>query len=383
MLCTANYHARKYGVVSAMPGYIAKQLCPHLVIIPPNSAAYREASAKVRHILAEYDPKLTVSSLDEATLNVSEYLRAHPELTAEALTAELRHRIFQTTRLTCSAGVSVNKRLAKICANVNKPNGQFVLPPKQDAIVNFLALQPVKRLNGVGKVTAKILEDLLQIKTCAELVQCAPWIKLLFSPLQADFLLSSALGLCQGGGDPEERWTRKSISVERTFKTLSTLSALDEVLLSLCQSLADDLAEHDVAGRTVAIKMKTSAFEMITRAVTLEHPVCSEEDIYKPALRLLVKHRPKDLRLLGVRMSGLVPRKEALRRSFRAIHEYAAEERTEKPACPICSREIDAHPDDTVRINEHIDRCIAEASGDPPLAKRRGPLDRFFAKTKS
>lgn len=378
MLCTANYMARKFGVVSAMPGYIARQLCPQLVIIPPNFSCYKEISTMVHSILAEYDPHFTFISLDEATLNVTMYLQAHPELKVEGLTAELREKIRQATRLTCSAGVGPNKRLAKICANVNKPNGQFILASDRDTIVQFLAQQPIKRLNGVGKVTAKVLEDLLQIKTCADLIQSAAWLKLLFSPLQYEFLLSSALGVPQGN-ESADRWERKSISVERTFKTLSDLHLFDNMLVSLCQRLADDLAENDVAGRTVAIKMKSSTFEVITRAVTLDHSVCNEEDIYKVASRLLVKHRPKDLRLLGVRISGLVPRKEALHRPFHAIDRYATTVKTERPICPICSQSIDVHPEDDVRINEHVDKCISNADETLP-AKRRGPLDRFLRK---
>ncbi|PJF20071.1 hypothetical protein PSACC_00118 [Paramicrosporidium saccamoebae] len=375
MLSTSNYVARTFGVVAAMPGYIARKLCPHLIIIPPDYTAYRAAGAKVHEVLRSYDPNMSSFSLDEASLDITDYL-ARSSATPEEVTEELRGRVLRASNLTCSAGVGCSRQLAKIGSNVNKPNGQFILPPDPEKILEFLKKQPVKRINGIGKVTAKILEDLLKVVTCADIISQATWIRLLFSEIQSEFLLLSALGMGSafGDGDGSER---KSMSVERTFKKIDALSDMQVVLKKLCKRLAEDLLEEEWAGKTVSIKMKTAAFDTLTRAVTLENPVSTDEEIYKHASKLLSKNKPPDLRLLGVRLSGLTT--DAPR--YRCLDDFAHEP-VERPSCPVCTQSIDAHPDDTLRINEHIDKCLVPQSNLVPQSKKpRRTLDAFFNKS--
>lgn len=378
MLSTANYVARKYGVVSAMPGYIARKLCPELLIVVPDSAAYRKASAEVQLVLREYDLQANCFSLDEASLDITDHLQRLRK-TAEETSEELRQKVFERTKLTCSVGVGPSRQLAKICSNINKPNGQFILPLERAAILEFIKRQPVKRINGVGNVMSKVLEDVLEIRKCEDIIKNITWVRLLFSEIQSEFLLLSALGL--GGTFGESVYgERKSMSVERTFKRVTLLSDMQDILQKLCVQLAEDLCEEELAGKTVGIKMKTTTFDVITRAVTLEMPISEADDIYKHASKLLSKNRPVDLRLLGVRLAGLVAKEDSPK--YRTLDDFAPESSVTRADCPICGNQIDCHPDDTIRINEHIDKCL----GSPPsnttesIKKPRITLDAFIAK---
>jgi DNA polymerase kappa len=134
MICTANYEARKYGVRAAMPGFIATRLCPNLVFVPTNFDKYRQVAEQTREIFRQYDPNFEAMSLDEAYLDLTDYMQQHPQHTPSEVVAELRSRIFQITQLTASAGIACNSKLAKICSDVNKPNGQFELKSDEESI---------------------------------------------------------------------------------------------------------------------------------------------------------------------------------------------------------------------------------------------------------
>lgn len=116
MLSTSSYEARKFGVRSAMPGYIAKQLCPELIILPSNFTLYTEAARQIREVFAQYDPDFTSMSLDEAALDITAHLRAHPEQEAEEVARAIKAQIFERTHCTASIGIAANKSLAKICS---------------------------------------------------------------------------------------------------------------------------------------------------------------------------------------------------------------------------------------------------------------------------
>jgi DNA polymerase kappa len=170
MLSTSNYEARKYGVVAAMPGYIARKLCPHLLIVPPNFEKYRQAASKFHPVFAKYDLNFTHLSLDEASLDLSKWLQENPDTTPEDLVQRIRKEVFENSGLTCSAGIAPNKLLAKICSNVKKPNGQFYLPPDKNAVIKFVEETPLRKLSGIGKVMAKQLQLLFNAETCKDLV---------------------------------------------------------------------------------------------------------------------------------------------------------------------------------------------------------------------
>ena len=162
VLTTCNYEARKYGVRSAMPTFMALTRCPQLVMVRPRFDLYRAESARVRAIFHEYTPAVEPLSLDEAYLDVS-----HHDRPATEVAAEIRARIFEATRLTASAGIAPNKMLAKIASDLRKPNGQFTIKPA--AVAAFMVDLPARKIHGIGEVTARRLEGELGVETCGQL----------------------------------------------------------------------------------------------------------------------------------------------------------------------------------------------------------------------
>jgi len=308
MISTANYEARKYGVRSAMPGFIALKLCPNLVFVGSDFGKYKRASDQVRAVLEEYDAKLCMASLDEAYLNITEACQRRG-VGAAALARELRERVHQRTGLTCSAGVAPNRMLAKVCSDINKPNGQYVLPSDRQAVVQFVSTLPVRKIGGVGKVSERVLEAVFGIKCCGDILPHLDELYCLHSTLSFNFFLRTGLGI-GGEGMPEaaEGVGRKGISVERTFGTKHTEPELTAKLDEIVHSLSKQMKEKELRGRTVTLKIKDAAFVIRTRARTLSSYTNSEEIIMRTVRSLLapeLAHCKKvGVRLLGVRLSS-------------------------------------------------------------------------------
>ncbi|CAI7923606.1 unnamed protein product, partial [Closterium sp. NIES-53] len=305
MLCTANYEARKYGVRAAMPGFIARKLCPELVFVPPDFTKYQHYSNLTHEVFRQYDPHFVARSLDEAYLDITAVCKER-SMTPAQVAEELRHKVHAHTGLTCSAGVAANRMLAKVCSDINKPNGQYVLPFDREAILSFISSLPIRKIGGVGKVTERLLRDVLGVTVCADIITHRGALLALFSPISAEFFLQAALGI-GGSGDVEEG-PRKSISCERTFSPLSAEPAILNKLEELSFALAKDLEEHGMKGRTLTLKLKTTAFEVRTRAVSVPEPIGSQQEIWPLVVRLIRAELPVSVRLLGLRMSALVPR---------------------------------------------------------------------------
>lgn len=235
VLCTCNYVAREFGVHSAMATAKALQLCPNLVVLPVNMALYKQVSQQISQILGQYTDKIEPLSLDEAYLDVSESSQYHNS--ASLIAAQIRKDIYQQTELSCSAGISVNKYLAKIASDWNKPNGQFLISPQ--AIDNFLIKLPLKKLPGVGRKTNEKLKS-LGYNTCGELQSATKQ------------QLSNLFGkqgirlyqLCRGIDEREvvTNRMRKSVSVEHTYEQdLNSLEQCLEKLTALQANLENRL----------------------------------------------------------------------------------------------------------------------------------------------
>uniref|UniRef100_A0A8D3ACH3 DNA polymerase kappa n=1 Tax=Scophthalmus maximus TaxID=52904 RepID=A0A8D3ACH3_SCOMX len=369
MLSTSNYHARKYGVRAAMPGFIAKKLCPNLVIVPTNFDKYRAVSDEIREIFADYDPHFQPMSLDEAYLDFTDHLhqrqhwpessRTHrlrgsslpqgavPEVkdlspilfedspssspclpgsdgiaaapgfgafevfgtSVEEAVREMRFRIEQKTTLTASAGIAPNMMLAKVCSDKNKPNGQYRLPPTRAAVMDFIQSLPVRKVSGIGKVSEKML-NALGISSCSHLGQQMALLSLLFSETAWHHLMQVSLGL--GSTYIPSHEERKSMSTERTFKELNKAEEQFSLCRELCGDLAEDMKKEDLKGKTVTLKLKNVKFEVKTRALTLPYAVATVDEIFAVAKDLLKTEmenespQPLRLRLMGVRLSAFV-----------------------------------------------------------------------------
>ena len=216
MISTANYVARAFGVRSAMPGFIALKLCPNLTFVKPDFEKYRRYATLAREVFREYDPNFDAVSLDEAFLDVTEYLALNgvdANAAASAVRAKVRAR---TGGLTCSAGVAPNRRLAKVCSDANKPDGQMVLANDGEAIVRFVRALPVRKIGGVGKVQERVLAA-FGMTSCGDVFERRASLAAAFSETAFEFLLAASMGVGTetregglGGGGGRRRRTRRS-----------------------------------------------------------------------------------------------------------------------------------------------------------------------------
>ncbi|MCO4756327.1 MAG: DNA polymerase IV [Bacteriovoracaceae bacterium] len=291
VLCTSNYVARKYGVKSAMPTFMALNKCPDLVLVRPNFQKYKDASAKIFEVFHEFTDKVEGLSLDEAYLDVTECSKHNNSATLIA--KEIKQKIFERTGLTGSAGVSYNKLLAKISSDLNKPNGLFTLGPHgHDEVIKSF---PVTKIWGVGAKTAKKMKS-LGIVSFGDLQT--------FSKLELEEHFGSfgpSLYLYSRGIDFREVKTereRKSLSVENTFfEDIDDYQRLEGYLEKVVEEMTARLERHkDRAFKTIYVKLKHSDFTQ----TTIEEPYESLDiEKFKNLFRRRFNERRAPLRLIG------------------------------------------------------------------------------------
>lgn len=303
VVASASYEARAYGVRSAMPTSQALRLCPQAVLLPGRRARYVEMSDRVMALLAEYTPLLEQTSIDEAFLDVSgtEAQYGPPA----GLAAVIQVRIQDELGLSASLGVATNKLVAKIASDFRKPHGITVVPAGQEAA--FLAPLPIRKLWGVGEVTAGELER-LGVHTIGGLAALPiESLRTRFGPGHGETLWRAAHGIDDSPVTPEHE--AKSLSREETFaRDIADATVLHRELLRLSDQVAWRLRRHGLQGRTVALKLRYADFTTLTRQTTLPELTDSAPVIYAQALALFEgvwNHRP--VRLLGVGVSGLMP----------------------------------------------------------------------------
>ena len=293
VLCTCNYEARKYGIHSAMPSSHAVRLCPDLIIVPVSFDKYRKASQAIHEIFNDYSDLVEPLSLDEAYLDVTAS-KIHSG-SATLIAEEIRQKIFESQKITASAGIAPNKMLAKIASDWKKPNGQYVITP--DKISEFMIPLPVKKLFGVGKVTAEKLHN-FNIHTCGDIQDrsLTDLIKLFGS--YGNQLHQMAQGIDERQVTTER--TRKSLSVENTFQNDFSPEQLPEHILN---NLFDELKlrlsksgkkETDI--KTVFIKIKFNDFT----STTAQSP-CIRFSVmpFKQLFKIRSQQEKKPIRLIG------------------------------------------------------------------------------------
>ncbi|HWV11680.1 MAG TPA: DNA polymerase IV [Sphingobium sp.] len=296
VVATASYEARVFGVKSAMPGARARRLCPDLQFVKPRFEVYRAVSTHVRDIFARFTDIIQPLSLDEAYLDVTEN---KPRLaSATAIAQEIRRMIREETGLTASAGVSYNKLIAKLASDQNKPDGICVVRPDEGA--RFMAEMPVRRIHGVGPVTARRMQA-LGIETGADLLaRDLPFLQQHFGSA-APFYYRAARG--EDDRPVHERQERKSVSVEDTFfDDLITQEALVAEIDRITHSLWARIEKSGAYGRTIVLKIKFADFRIITRSKSMSAPVRSLDLLAETARALLIAQLP--LRM-GARLLGL------------------------------------------------------------------------------
>ncbi|RNE96739.1 DNA polymerase kappa, partial [Trypanosoma rangeli] len=309
MLSTTNYVARRYGVRSGMPGYIGRKLCPSLVIVPTDFDAYRAESAVVRGIAAEYDPNFTSVGLDELTMEVTAYLRAHPSMTAADVASEFRARVFAETQLTASAGIGPTATLSKIASNYKKPNGQHELQLRtREDVMDFMKNLPVRTVPGIGLVQEAAL-GALGIRTCGSLLRQKTKLCFLFPEKTFRFYLSSGLGVVTSHADRMRNdRAQKTIGHEITFKRrLKSEAELKQLVRKVLVMAHTTLLHRRETARHVMLHLKRRSFEGHQYGATLTEATDDFGALWEATHDLLQPHLVmfNDFRLVGVRLGKL------------------------------------------------------------------------------
>ena len=300
VVAAASYEARKFGVRSALSGALAKKYCPELIFVRPRFERYKEISAQIRTIFYDYTDLVEPLSLDEAYLDVTQNKKGNPS--ASLIAKEIRERIFKEVGLTASAGISINKFVAKIASDVNKPNGQKTVNP--DEVLAFLEELPIRKFYGVGKVTTEKMYQ-LGIFTGLDLRSK----ELLF--LEKHFGKSGSFyyNVVRGIHNSEVKSERiaKSVATEHTFEeNLSSEIFMDDKLQIIAEQLEKRLLRYNLAGKTVTLKIKYSDFTQQTRSKTLPYFIANKTLLYETAKELLYQERMKNsVRLLGISVTNL------------------------------------------------------------------------------
>ncbi|MBA6151803.1 DNA polymerase IV [Gelidibacter maritimus] len=300
VVAAASYEARKFGVRSAMSGMQAKRNCPELIFVRPRFDRYREISNQVRAIFYDYTDLVEPLSLDEAYLDVTENKKGNPS--ASLIAQEIRERIYKEVGLTASAGISINKFVAKIASDYNKPNGQKTVNPED--VLDFLKTLDIRKFHGVGKVTADKMYQ-LGIFTGEDLKsRTLDYLEQHFGK-SGSYYYYLVRGIHNSQVKPNR--IRKSLAAERTFnENLSSEIFMLEKLEKIAKEVAKRLDQNKVAGKTVTLKIKYSDFTLQTRSKTLPYFISDKKIILDTAKDLLYQEKMSNsVRLLGISMSNL------------------------------------------------------------------------------
>lgn len=300
VVSAASYEARTYGVKSAISGKLAAKRCPNLIFVKPRFDRYKEVSLQIRKVFLKYTDLVEPLSLDEAYLDVTE--NKLNISSASKIARLVREEIFQTTGLTASAGISINKFIAKIASDFNKPNGQTTIAPHQ--IESFLEALDVRKFYGIGKKTCQKMYQ-LGIFTGADLK--AKDITFLTEHFgnSGEHFYNLARGIHTSEVKPNR--APKSLGAERTFeKNITSVIYLEKKLQAICEEVSRRLSSKGLKGKTITLKLKYSDFTLQTRSYTLQYYINDAKLIFNEAYNLLNQEELKNsVRLVGVQVSNL------------------------------------------------------------------------------
>lgn len=300
VVSAASYEARKFGVRSAMSSVIALKNCPELIFVKSNFKRYQEVSDQIRKIFHEYTDLVEPLSLDEAYLDVTENKKGNPSATLIA--EEIRQKIKEKTGLNASAGISINKFIAKIASDINKPNGQKTVNP--DEVLEFIEKLEIKKFYGVGKVTVKKMYH-LGIFTGLDLKQKSKEFLEEHFGKSGPYYYHVVRGEHHSPVKPSR--TRKSLAAERTFsENITSEIFMLQKLENISEEVERRLKKSKVAGKTITLKIKYSDFTLQTRSKTLPLYISTKELILENVKELLFQEGMKNsVRLLGISLSNL------------------------------------------------------------------------------
>jgi len=300
VVATASYEARKFGVRSAMSSKKALQLCPHIIFIRPRFEVYKQVSEQVREIFHRYTDLIEPLSLDEAYLDVTEDKQGIGS--AIDIAKLIKQAIKDEIGLTASAGISINKFIAKIASDMDKPDGLTFIGPSR--VTSFVERLAVEKFFGVGKVTAEKMKK-MNLHTGADLKKLSEEELVQHFGKAGKFYFAIVRGIDNRPVEPNQE--TKSIGAEDTFpKDLADIEEMISELEKIAATVHKRLMKYELKGRTITLKIKYSDFKIITRSRSVADPVNDEKTIAVTAKELLLATEPdhKRIRLLGITLSN-------------------------------------------------------------------------------
>ena len=301
VVAAASYEARRYGIHSAMPMFMAKQRCPRLVIVSPRRDRYSEVSRSIMAILDRYSPIVEQVSIDEAYLDATGCSRLYGA--AHDMAQAIKTDISNKVNLTCSIGIAPLKFLAKIASDMQKPDGLTIIG--RESVSGVIATLPVEKVPGVGKHAHQQLRQ-MGIVTLGDMRKIRRTVLVDRLGKFGHRLVSLAHGQDEATVTPHS--PTKSISTERTLSAdTRDRERLKQNLLAQSQEVGRQLRRQKFLARTITLKLKDTDFKQTTRSVTLAHPSQSSETIYRTAEALMANQSiDKAVRLIGVGASALI-----------------------------------------------------------------------------
>lgn len=297
---TANYEARKYGIHSAMPIFIAKQKCLHATIVPTRMWRYKEVSRQVFEILNEFTDLIEPLSIDEGFLDVS-----HCEKNSLDIAKDIKKRVLETTGLTMSIGISYNKFLAKIASDWNKPDGIKII--KSSMVPEILLPLSVGEVHGIGPKSVRRLNN-IGIYKIKDLMNLSEEFLVSFFGNHGTEIYERIRGIDKRPVIVDS--IRKSLGTETTFiETTDDRDTLKKYLYQFALELVDSLKSQNIQAKTITLKLKDVKFKCHTKGITLSNYAYEFEEIYQTSLMLLDQvELEEEIRLIGLSLSNLFTR---------------------------------------------------------------------------
>lgn len=296
VVTTANYVARKYGIHSAMPMYMAKNLCDHLIIKPMRRERYLEKSREVFEVLKTYTDKIEKVSIDESYLDISGLGYD------EDIVYDLQKKVFEKTGLNVSCGLSYNKFLAKLASDWNKPKGVKII--RKSDIPDILFPLDIRKVHGIGNKTENRLRN-IGINTVEDLYSLSYDFLVTMFKKSGEEIYKRIRGIDNREVTPNT--VRKSLGTESTFEVTSKREELISYLRDFSKEVSEDLIVKEISGYTLTLKMKDENFKIKTRSRTYENAIYEEEDIFSKSMEIFEEAYEGDkLRLIGITVSNLV-----------------------------------------------------------------------------
>lgn len=295
IITTANYKAREYGLHSAMPVFIAKELCPDLILLPVDRSYYKIKSNQVFSIIKKFAKNYEQVSIDEAYLEVDNKKPI-------ALARYIQDEVYKKTQINVSIGISYNKFLAKLASDWNKPHGLKEI--NKSDVPDILTGLDIKKVHGLGEHGVEKLNN-IGIYTIRDLLRLDQEFLIDLFGKQGSYIYKVIRGEDNRKVNPSR--VRKSLGRERTFReNTDKIEILNNYLKEISTKIESDLESKDLQGKTLNVKLKNSNFKTTTRAITLQEPIYKQEDIFQTAAKLLKElYKGEYIRLIGISLSKL------------------------------------------------------------------------------